>query len=146
MVWRNLGLNPGLPDHWWTLYPLIHSQLYDFKYFKQLWFHHQVTPATRSNLTLSHCPSLSTIALSRSSKQHPVFTQSWCNCLLTSQQWDFHLLESIRKCHMSSSKLLQQCPSCLFCLTWLVYEMEDRCCFVGCCFQDLFKTACNIFV
>ena len=22
MVWRDLGLNPGLPDHWWTLCPL----------------------------------------------------------------------------------------------------------------------------
>ena len=22
MVWRNLGLNPGLPDHWWILYQL----------------------------------------------------------------------------------------------------------------------------
>ena len=23
LVWRDLGLNPGLPGHWWTLYPLI---------------------------------------------------------------------------------------------------------------------------
>ena len=22
LVWHNLGLNPSLPDHWWTLYPL----------------------------------------------------------------------------------------------------------------------------
>ena len=22
LVWRDLGLNPGLSDHWWTLYPL----------------------------------------------------------------------------------------------------------------------------
>ena len=22
MVWHDLGLNPGLPDHWRTLYPL----------------------------------------------------------------------------------------------------------------------------
>ena len=22
LVWRDLGLNPGLPDHWWTLCPL----------------------------------------------------------------------------------------------------------------------------
>ena len=22
LVWRNLGINPGLPDHWWTLYLL----------------------------------------------------------------------------------------------------------------------------
>ena len=24
MVWRDLGLNPGLRDHWRTLYPLVH--------------------------------------------------------------------------------------------------------------------------
>ena len=22
MVWHDLGLNPGFPNHWWTLYPL----------------------------------------------------------------------------------------------------------------------------
>ena len=26
MVWRNLGLNPGLPDHWRTLYLLVAFQ------------------------------------------------------------------------------------------------------------------------
>ena len=33
-------------------------------------------------------------------------------------------------------------------LTWMVCEMGSRwlysCCFVGCCFQDLLKTACSI--
>ena len=36
---------------------------------------------------------------------------------------------------MSSSLLLQQCPVCLVCLTWIVFVMggrlPDSCCFVG---------------
>ena len=36
-VWLDLGLNPGLPDHWWTLYPLV-SQIslffYKYRYIK----------------------------------------------------------------------------------------------------------------
>ena len=28
MVWRDLGLNPGLPDHWRTVYPLGQCQSY----------------------------------------------------------------------------------------------------------------------
>ena len=46
---------------------------------------------------------------------------------------------------MSSSLLLQQCPACLVCLTWIVFVMGGRwpysCCFVGCCPQDLFNIA-----
>ena len=38
---------------------------------------------------------------------------------------------------MSSSLLLQQCPACLVCLTWIVFVMGGRWpyswCFVGCC-------------
>ena len=38
--------------------------------------------------------------------------------------------------------LLQECPTNLFSLTWMDWEMgrrwPNRCCFVGCCFQDLF--------
>ena len=47
-----------------------------------------------------------------------------------------------------SSLLLWQCPACLVHQTWMVLEMGGRwlysCCFVGCCFQDLFNTACSI--
>ena len=49
---------------------------------------------------------------------------------------------------MSSSLLLQQCPSCLVCLIWIVCVMGSRlpysCKFVGCCFRDLFKTTRSI--
>ena len=46
--------------------------------------------------------------------------------------------------------LLPQCSACLVHLTWMVCETGSRwpysCYFVGCCFQDLFKSACNILV
>ena len=51
---------------------------------------------------------------------------------------------------MSSSLLFQQCPACLVRLTWIVFVMGCRwpysCCFVGCCFQDLFNIAHSISV
>ena len=50
---------------------------------------------------------------------------------------------------MSSSLLLQQCPACLVRLTWIVFVMGGRrpysWCLVGCCRQDLFNIARNIF-
>ena len=51
---------------------------------------------------------------------------------------------------MSSSLHLQQRPACLIHLIWMVLEMGGRwpysCCFMGCCFQDLFITARSILV
>ena len=51
---------------------------------------------------------------------------------------------------MSSSLLQQQCPGYLDHLTWIVCEMGGKwpcsCCFVGCCFQVLFKTACKTLI
>ena len=50
---------------------------------------------------------------------------------------------------MCSSLLLQQCPTCLVLLIWIVFEMRGRwpySCFVGCYFQDLFNIACSILV
>ena len=47
---------------------------------------------------------------------------------------------------MSLFLLLQQCL--LVCLTWMVSEMGNKWshnCFVGCCFQDSFKTIHSIF-
>ena len=45
---------------------------------------------------------------------------------------------------------LEQCPTCLVCLIWMVLEMGRRwpysCCFVGCCSQDLFNIARTILV
>ena len=46
---------------------------------------------------------------------------------------------------MSSSLHLQQCPTCLVRLTWMIFEIGSKWpysyCFVGWCFQDLFKIA-----
>ena len=51
---------------------------------------------------------------------------------------------------MSSSLLFQQCPGCLVHFIWKVLEMGGRwpysCCFVGCCFQDLFDIVHSILV
>ena len=80
MVWRDLGLNVGLPDHWWTLYPLgqwanniVHH------------YHHQVVLIAWIYLALSLHLSLLAIVLGRSSRQHPVLAQ-WCKFLLVSIQ------------------------------------------------------------
>ena len=51
---------------------------------------------------------------------------------------------------MSSFLLFQQCPTYLARLIWMVLKMESRwlysCCFVGCCFQDLFNIARRFYV
>ena len=51
---------------------------------------------------------------------------------------------------MSSSILLQVCPTCLVRLTWIVFVMGGKwphnCYFVGCCLQDLFNIACSVLV
>ena len=51
---------------------------------------------------------------------------------------------------MSSSLFLQQCPASLVRLTWIVFVMGGRWpyswCFVGCCRQDLFNIARNIYI
>ena len=48
---------------------------------------------------------------------------------------------------MGSSLLLQRCPTCFI---WMVLEMGGKwlysCCFVRCCFQDLFNIAFSILV
>ena len=51
---------------------------------------------------------------------------------------------------MSSSWLLQQCPTSLIHLIWMVLKIGSRWpykyCFVGCCFQDLFNITHSILV
>ena len=51
---------------------------------------------------------------------------------------------------MSSSLLLQQSPTCLVRLIWMIFVMGVKwphsCCFVGCCLQDLLNTARSILV
>ena len=51
---------------------------------------------------------------------------------------------------MSSSLLLQQCPTCLVRLAWIFFVMGGRWpyswCLVGCCHQDMFNIARNVLV
>ena len=53
MVWLNLGLNPSLPYHWWTLYSL--GQFHTVKWFQFVQFNiinsiHQVFLSNTNNL------------------------------------------------------------------------------------------------
>ena len=69
--------------------------------------------------------------------------------LLASQHSHINVKGLIRKhslwvCPYFSSSILHVC------LIWMVLEMGGKClyscCFVGCCFQDLFNIACRILV
>ena len=107
--------------------------------------HHHVMLLARISLTLSRHSSLSFIASGMSSGLHPVSSHS-CWMYVRAGRPAFarpyvgvHRSISL----MSSSLLLQQCPACLVCLTWIVFVMGCRWPYswylVGCCCQDLFK-------
>ena len=112
--------------------------------------HHHVVPLARISLTLSR--HLSFIASGRSSGLHPVSSHSCCMYVrggypaFVRPYAGFHRSTSL----MSSALLLQQCPACLVRLTWIVFVMGGRWlyswCLVGCCRQDLFNIARDIFV
>ena len=114
--------------------------------------HHLIMPLARISLTLSRHSSISFIGSSRSSGLHPVSTQSCCmsvqaGCLAFARPCEgVHRSTSL----MSSSLLLQQCPTCLVRLTLIVFMMGGKwpysCCFVEYCLQDLFNNARSILV
>ena len=134
------------------------SQLVNFKiaiwYFKRTICNnnHHVVPPARISLTHSRYFSLSFIAYGRSSGLHSLSSQSCCMHVRAGR------LAFARPCvrvHrstslMSSSLFLQQCPTCLVRLTWVVFVMGSRWpyswCFVGCCLQDLFNIARSILL
>ena len=108
--------------------------------------HHHVLPLARIFLTLSRHFTLSFIASGRSSGLHPVSSHS-CWMYIRAGRPAFarpyvgaHKSTSL----MSSSLLLQQCPSYLVRLTLIVFVMGGRWpyswCLVRCCRQDLFNT------
>ena len=114
--------------------------------------HHHVVPLARISLTLSRYFSLSFIASGRISGLHPVSSHS-CSMYVRAGRPVFarpYVVVHRSKSPMSSSLLLQQCPACLVCLTWIVFVMGGRrpysWCFVGCCRQDLFNIALNTCV
>ena len=102
--------------------------------------------------SLSCHTSLSSIAPGRSFRLHLVFAQSWCKSVLSGWSTLTCPCAGVHKKMflMSSSLLLQQCPACLVCLTWVVCKMGGKWpysfCFVGRCFQDFFRTMCSTLV
>ena len=115
-------------------------------------YHHHVVPPAWISLTLSHHLSLSSITPSRSSRLHPVLAQSCCIYIPAGHPAFDHPCEGVHRSMslMSSSLFLQQCPTCLVRLTWIVFVMGGRwpysCCFVECCLKDLFNIARSILV
>ena len=90
--------------------------------------HPHIALVARISLTLSRHSSLSFIARSRSSRQHPVSSHS-CWMYVRAGRPAFarpcvvvHKSTSL----MSSSLLLQQCPACLARLTWIVFVIGGR--------------------
>ena len=129
-----------LPTHlWFYHYPDHHH-------------YHQILPIAWIPLILSRYPYLSSIALGTSFREYPVFVQIWwmydfadrpilvCSCVGV-YRWTLLV---------SSLLLLQQCPTCLVCLTWMVCEMVGkypyRCWILECCFWDLFNMVRSILV
>ena len=115
-------------------------------------YHHHVVLLSRISLTLSRHLSLSSIIPSRSSRLHPVLAQICCRYILACCPKLARLCEGVHGSTllMNSPVLLQQCPTCLVHLIWMVFMMGGRwlysCCFVGCCLQNLFNTAWGILV
>ena len=114
--------------------------------------HHHVVRLARISLALSLHVSLSFIASGRSSELHPVSPHSCCMYVRASRpafDWPYaggHRSTSLT----SSSLLLQQCPTRLVRLAWIVFVIGGRWpyswCLVECCCQDLFNIALNILV
>ena len=122
--------------------------MYSYTYL-YYYHHHHVVPPARISLTLSPHFSLSLIASVRSSGPLPVFSHSCCMYVRADRPafaWRYagvHRSTSL----MSSSLLLQQCPTCLVRLTWIDFVMGGRWPYSwGCCRQDLFNIARSILV
>ena len=121
-------------------------------YIDLMYHHHHVVLVARISLTLSRHFSLSFIASGRSFGQHSVSSHSCWMYVRAGRPAFARPCVGVHKSAslMSSSLLLQQCPACLVCLTWIVFMIGGRWpyswCLVGCCRQDLFKIACSILV
>ena len=139
-----------LNDVLWYINPSglfkVKSCLYIYIYI-YIYHHYDVTLA-RISQTLSHHSSISSIAPVRFSSLHPESVQSCCREVQTGCSILARPCERIHRSTslMSSSLLLQLCPTCLVCLIWMIFEMDDRwtysCYFVGSCLQNLFNIAC----
>ncbi len=118
----------------------------------QLHHHHHVAPSARISLTLSRHFSQSFLDSDRFSELHSVSSHRCCMYVRAGRPAFARPYAGVNRSTslMSSALLLQQCPACLVCLTWIVFVMGGRWpyswCLVGCCRQDLFNIASNILV
>ena len=90
--------------------------------------HHHVVLVARISLTLSRHFSLSFIASGRSSGQHPVSSHSSWMYVRAGRPAFARPCVRVHKSTslMSSSLVLQQCPACLVCLTWIVFVIGGK--------------------
>ena len=109
--------------------------------------HHHVVPLARISLTLSRHFSLLFIASGRSSGLHPVSSQSCCMYVRAGRPAFARPYVGVHRSTslMSSSLLLQQCPACLVCLTWIVFVMVGRWRIVGALWSVAART-CSIYI
>ena len=112
--------------HTYLLCTHTHTHTHTYIY---IYIHHHVELLTWISLSLAIClyhPSL---------VGHPTLA---CLC------------EEVHRNMSLVFLLLQQCLACLVSLIWMVLEMGGSwlysCCFVGCCFPDLFNTTHCILV
>ena len=110
-----------------NLWESHHTYIYIYIYIYVYIYHHIALVAWIS-LTLSCHSSLSFIALDRSSGQHPVSSHSCWMYVRAGRPAFARLCVGVHKSTslMSSSLLLQQCPACLICLTWIVFVIGGR--------------------
>ena len=104
---------------------------------------HQGMLITQISLTLFHPPVLSSIALGKSSWQHPVSVQSWWMQAFVGRPTLVCVGVHRRMSLMSSTLLYQPFSAYLDRFTWMVCEIGYKWSY-SIVFQDLFKTACSI--
>ena len=140
----------GIKSHFWVFVitrpgmksrppaPLANTLLIRQMTLSNINHHHHIVLAARISLTFSRHPSLSFIALGRSSGQHPVSSHSCWMYVRAGRPAFARPCVGIHKSTslMSSSLLLQQCPACLVRLTWIDFVIGGRWpyswCLVGC--------------
>ena len=119
------------------IYIYIYKFIYIFILFSSGFFftlkkitnsHHDATQLARISLTLSHNPSVSSIAPGMSSRLHLVSTQSCCILVLAGRPTFAHHCEEVngKTLLLSSSLLLQLCSACLVRFTLIAFKMGGR--------------------
>ena len=123
---KYLGLKTGFPDH--LANTLLTRLMCIAHTHTHIYHHHDVVPLARISLTLSHHFSLSFIASGRSLGLHPVSSHSCWMYFRAGRPACPRPYVGVHRStsFVTSSLLLQQCPACLVCLTWIVFVMGGR--------------------